>query len=274
MEVIYSDHSNIVPIPDCSFANVFFIEPDINGKPIMMLFDTGAGKTVLTESDTVSVGARILEAGVRAGNNTGQIMDFGTAEIQNFKIGSVVIRNIQVIVVPDNFFEFGQDDTGKSFPAKGCLGWDIISRFCWEIDPANRSYGMKCEGSQKSLNNLTWDSFPIVSAKWEDEEIFLGFDSGLTETMLDNSWQKRLQNLRNTKDIIVGIGGSAEEDVAVADSFDLQIGNQTISLSSIPVMQHAIVGADSIKMSGLLGADVVQGRKWVIDFPNNTFMIW
>jgi len=160
--------------------------------------------------------------------------------------------------------------------AAGFLGWDVISRFRWEVDPVERSYRISME-RQASLQNLHWDSYAILKAEWEGDEVFLGFDSGHTETMLDHTWLERFPNLKYRQDSITGVGGTSEEEVAVVPEITFRlsgrIAGQDVTLRDVPVLQHTVHGAQDPRMCGLLGSDVVQGRRWVIDYPNRSFAI-
>jgi hypothetical protein len=54
---------------------------------------------------------------------------------------------------------------------------------------------------------------------------------------------------------------------------NLSIGEASDLLNDVIVLEHAIYGTNPEKMSGLLGADVVQGRKWIIDYKSHCFII-
>ncbi len=280
MDLTPSQQTENIPMPACRFANVSFIDILLNGHSTTLLFDTGAGKTALTRSAAVAAGAEMQQSSVQAGNHGGQIMTLQTAVVEGVSVGALPVPDLEVIIVPDEDFNFGLDEDGNSFPAAGFLGWDVISLFRWEVDPVERSYRISME-RQASLQNLHWDAYAILKAEWEGDEVFLGFDSGHTETMLDHTWLERLPGLGYRQDSITGVGGTSEEEVAVVPEITFQIASRiagriagkNTTLRDVPVLQHAVHGARDARMSALLGSDIVQGRRWVIDYPNRSFEI-
>lgn len=116
------------------FANLFFIDIFLNDNKITVMFDTGASVTVLNESAIKMLKAEITESTIKAGGSAGKVGDYKTAIVKKIDIGNNVIEEHEVVIVPDKALQFGQDDEGNLFPAKGVLGWDIISLFKWTID--------------------------------------------------------------------------------------------------------------------------------------------
>jgi hypothetical protein len=271
MNLLPPEKPELLKMPEQQFANLVFIDATFNGQPAALMFDTGAAMTMLRRSLVERINGKFANEKVKGGNSAGQALDMETALIPEIRIGSAVITDLSALVLPDECFDFGDDENGNSFSAQGFLGWDIISQFCWEIDP--KSCVISLEKSRKTgkHHNLSWNNFPIIDCRWMNQNIKLGFDSGHTETMLDNTWQDKLEHLSSTTDTLSGIGGSSDETIAVAGSFEVTIGGKSIRLVNVPVVGHEIYGAGGNEMSGLLGADVVHNRRWLIDFNNHHF---
>ncbi len=273
MKITFPSQGDMLSMPDVTYANLFFVDTNVNGNPVVLMFDTGANMTTISQSAYSKINANLLLDKISCGNSAGQTLEADVALVETMMIGNSKVSNFPVLVVPDTYFDFGKDDAGNRFIAQGFLGWDVISQFSWEIDSENRKYYMHKSHPFSCNRNLSWNQFPILSVEWNNAEILMGFDSGHTETILAASWCDHLSDLRTFSDTLTGLGGFSKEDVYIADKIEFMIDNQKILLTNVTILKHDIFGSAGDDMRGLLGADFVQNRKWKIDYPNHHFEI-
>ena len=94
-----------------------------------------------------------------------------------------------------------------------------------------------------------------------------------TETMLDDSWLNRIQGLHSSSAVVQGIGSRSEEEVHIADRLTFFVYGQEVMLEHIEIMNHKIPGSEPGSISGLLGIDLVKGKRWTMDGKSRHFQI-
>ena len=109
------------------FANLLFVDVQIDHEKVIALFDTGANRTVITRSLMQRLHASFEEENFRVGNNNGVVRMLQSTIITHIQIGDISIKNCRVLVVDDAYFDF----TDTIFLAEMLLGWDIISQYRW-----------------------------------------------------------------------------------------------------------------------------------------------
>lgn len=268
-----SKESSDLKMSEIRFANLSFMDIKINGISVTVMFDTGATITVLKESVVRLIGADVTAATVKAGGSSGNTGEYQTAVLNQIILGSHEILDKEILAVPDEAFDFGTDNEGNSFAAGGFLGWDIISRFKWTIDSVNKTFLIENSTKTNEVHNLTWDNYPLIETVWKDEKIYLGFDSGHTESMLGVKMADKLENLEPAVDSTYGADGEITEDAYITKEFNFTILNTPVSLHNLIVLKREIFGQGNNNMKGLLGADIIQNKKWIIDYPNKHFKI-
>lgn len=273
MKVLYSDSTNLINMSKEKFMNLFLIDISVDGETIPFVFDTGATITVISESVANSVNTIILPDTVRAGGNTGSVESFSKRKISTFNIGNNSVEDLSVIVVPDKQLHFGIDKEGNNLSVSGFLGWDIISKFKWTIDPIGRTYTIEKPKWYENKQRLYWDNMPIINAQYDNHHMHFGFDSGNTESMFSKEFIPYLKAKEEKVDELAGVEGIIEEEVYLINSIELTIGNQNIELENISVLKRDVFPTSDFKVMGLLAADIIQNYKCVIDFTNNNFKL-
>ena len=112
------------------FSNLLFLDLRVAGGDITALFDTGAGMTVITRSAAERLGARMEQATLPAGNNSGLVRRLQTAVLSDVRLGDIPAGELRVVVTDDADLDL-RDEIGAAFPAQMLLGWDVISRYRW-----------------------------------------------------------------------------------------------------------------------------------------------
>lgn len=273
IKIKYSESKDTINMSKDQFVNLFLIDIVINGNPIPLLFDTGGSKTVIRKSLAEKMSLSVLSDSVKAGGNTGKIETFSTGVIPILKVGNNSISNLNVIIVPDSQLDFGFDEEGNSLKINGVLGWDVISSFKWVIDPHTRTYSIEKPKANKSKELLYWDNMPIINVKYDNRQMYFGFDSGNTESMFSKEFIPLMKTKKERIDKIAGINEMLEEEVYLLESIKINISNKDIVLNNISVLKRDIFPAKEFKVMGLLAADIIQNHKCVIDFTNNEFQL-
>ena len=273
MKILYSDGANIINMPKKEFMNLFLINIIIDKESIPLVFDTGASITVIGESLAKKIKAIPSSDSITGGINTGKIDTFIKSIIPKLRIGDSTIENLKLIVVPDDKLEFGIDGKGNRLIVNGFLGWDIIKNFKWTIDPKNKNYTVEKPEWYENKGLLYWDNMPIINAKYSNNQMYFGFDSGHTESMFSKEFIPFLETKEESMDEIVGIGGRVKEDVYLVKNIKLKISNKEIELNNISTLKRDLFPTKHFKVMGLLSADIIQNYKCIIDFTNQDFQL-
>lgn len=273
MTISYSNTTTAINMPKERFMNLFLINVIIDEETIPLVFDTGASITVISESLSKSVKAIPLSDSVTAGNNTGNIETVFKSIIPKLRIGNNTIKNLSLIVVPDDNLDFGIDEEGNRLIVNGFLGWDVIKSFKWTIDPDKKNYTIEKPQWSEDKGLLYWDNMPIINAKYHDNKMYFGFDSGHTESMFSKEFIPFIDTKEENTDEIVGIGGRIKEEVYLVNDIKLSISNKEIRLNNISALKRDLFPTKEFKVMGLLSADIIQNYKCIIDFTNQDFQL-
>ena len=172
------------------FANLLFVNVQIEDMRATALFDTGVGMTVIAQSLLRRLRAAPEKEVLRAGNNNGVVRALQTAVIPNIRLGDVCMENGKVLMTDDADFALS-DESGRIFPAEMLLGWDVISRYRW-------SFSAKAESLSVSLPEKTAEHLspeikqdPIVYPEYAGRCFKARVDTGHTGSIFSASWYRR-----------------------------------------------------------------------------------
>ena len=56
--------------------------------------------------------------------------------------------------------------------------------------------------------------------------------------------------------------------MCIVENFTLNIGKQIIVLDHISAINRKVFPTDNEQINGLLGADILEGRNWTLDYSN------
>lgn len=264
---------NHVIFSNNSFENLIFLPVTLNGITVTAMFDTGAQLSFISKSVSEKLGEYSADSPLKGGNNQGHETAFETVSVKNVAIGNFSFAQQRMGVLPDQALDFGEDSRQNRFPAAMLLGWDLISQLCWEFDMQSKTVQVCAGGSLPKGDDLSWGGFPIVTIMYGGESFAVGFDSGHTESFLDSTWLSRLEGLKQSQSLVQGIGSETVEDVNIAERLCFTIKNKEIFLSNIEVANHEVYGATDDRICALLGADILQCTKWILDYKSSRFEI-
>ena len=221
------------------FANLLFVNVQIENVNAIALFDTGAGMTVISKSLLHRFCAVPEKETLRAGNNNGMVREFQTAAIPGIRIGDICVEKCKVLVTDDADFAHS-DESGRIFPAEMLLGWDVISRYRW-------SYSTKDESLSVSLPERTAEHLspeikhgPVVSPEYS-----------------------RLPDIHYHETEIAGVGTSQYKRIPYVRELQLRFQNQTITLQDVDICDKLYGQSEEIE--ALLGYDFLESRDWLLE---------
>lgn len=254
-------------------ANLPLISIEINGHRIPMVFDIGASMTIINESTLKissfsSEGIEVVGAG-----NLGAKIKSKTKIIEDLRIGKIVISDLEVIVVEDSTLDFGVDEDGNDLKIDGFLGWDVIQNFSWKVNRINNEIEVSTSEQAEKDENLFWDNMPIVPVSIDNEDLYFGFDTGNTESILGSNFNASLRKTHHEKELIVGIDGRAEIEIEKLDALKLFVCGCEIQLKNLTMLDRDVFPTTIYEVQGLLAADLIENKVLWLDFKNNKILI-
>ena len=253
---------------------LYLVDVSCDDETFPLLFDTGASMTVVSKSTAERLCAKQTNETVIGGGNAGSRFTAATVLIPRIMIGCAVLKDLKAVVVDDNALDFGEDGHGNHLCINGFLGWDVIQHFRWWFDTQDSCFIMaKPNVAQVESNMENWDNMPIIRVKLNGKDELFGFDSGNTETVLGNRLYSRLTDAKEVTDSFAGIDGVKEERVRSVENFNVQIGQQIVTLCEVPAVDRQIFPTKNEDICGLLAADILKGRNWTLDYFNRFFEI-
>jgi hypothetical protein len=274
MHIRFTQDCSVIPIADVHLVNLVFLNLSVNGKTFPFLFDTGASITVLNAEVAEKISLRFLDQSVKGSGNTGNFIDTKIGVIETLQFGAITILGLEVAVLPSENMTFVIDELGTEMKFYGFLGWDVIRHFKWSINNSDKTIKVETSTPQDCLPNLTHDVQPTISVEFQGDQMFFGFDSGNTESVLGIKMFDRIQPKKQKNDSWTGVDGTTDQTVFDVEEFSFKILDSVILVKHIPMIQKDVYHTKSVESMGLLASDIVAKRNWIIDFPNQHFEIF
>jgi hypothetical protein len=153
------------------------------------LLDTGANLTVIRRSVAARMGLQLSATAESAAGISGRMVAVHSAVIPEFRIGSVVLRNVPVLVVEDSDLTFPELD----YEIDGSLGLPVLAAFGKMTMYADasvklgRGTGEKMRSS--ASHNLFLDGFtPLIAADLGEGDDLFVIDTGAQATILSSKF--------------------------------------------------------------------------------------
>ena len=267
MKINFTNTTNTIAVE--RMESLYLIPVELDDLHIPFVFDTGATMTVMNKTTATRFKAIPSSETVKGGGNARQIFSANTEVIPLVHIGEVTIEDLHVIVVEDEQLDFGETENGNHLIVNGFLGWDIIQHFKWQYDRTENCITMSKPIKEVVPSNLEeWDNMPIIRTLINSKEVLFGFDTGNTESILGDRMYNRLSKSSEVLDVFTGVDGNTEETVRIVENFTLQIGKQMIVLDHVSAIDRKVFPTENEQINGLLGADILEGRGWTLDYSN------
>jgi len=249
----------------------------INGVHATYWFDTGAELSVLTESEAKRFGLREHQASVKVGDVNGTQSNARIAVADELSIGSIRIRHVAFLVLPDNQPPFNEQSPGS----RGLIGIPVLlafSRFVWRAD---RTFEIDPESSHKRVPHagLCFDgNRPLVLLEYDNRPLDFVLDTGATNTDLyppfASAFPELIRSATKTDSYkMEGVGGAKYLEAATLESLKFTIGGFPVMLKSVGVLLKPTTNASKL-FAGNLGIDLLQqAHQSTFDFKAMTLTL-
>ena len=176
-------------------------------------------------------------------------------------IGSIRIRNVAFLVVPDDQPPFNEATPGS----RGLIGLPVLlalSRFVWGAD---RTFQIGTETSHNNVPHadLCFDgNHPVVQVVYDKRVLAFVLDTGATNTDLyppfASAFPALLRSAAKTDSYkMEGVGGAKYMEAATLESLKFSIGGFPTVLKSVGVLLKPTTDASRF-FAGNLGMDLLQ----------------
>jgi len=242
----------------------------INGVHAAYWFDTGADLSVLTESEAKRFGLRVQPASLQVGDLNGTQVNTKIAVADEMHIGSIRIRHVAFLVLPDTQPPFGEGEPGS----RGLIGMPVLlalRTFVWSADKSFE-IGIKSARASAPHADLCFDgNHPAVQVVYEKQPLAFALDTGATNTDLyppfGAAFPELVRAAKKTDTYkMEGVGGAKNMEAATLESLKLSIGGFPVTLKSVGVLLKPTTNASRF-FAGNLGIDLLQqAHKTTFDF--------
>jgi len=241
--------------------NKLFAEIEVNNKKALMLFDTGAGRSYISEDFAVNckIVAKAKSAGQTGG--FGNLKD--VKEISNILIDRINFNNHHFII--DEKFK-------KYFPCDGVLGIDLLSKMNIKLDFKNFTFSFNTADIEIGIPFSINKNKIYLNPKINGTEVTnLIFDTGATNLSIEKELVPKL-NLKLIKN---------DADLKIGDSNGHLIDFETYKINTFEIenlkKQNIISYGYCFKKSrklknlnqnGIIGKSIFDGYIFNFDFKS------
>ena len=254
-----------------------FLPVTVNGVSAHYIFDTGAGYSVITESEAARLALPV--ANVNAGS-IGDVSGNGfpvtkIAYAATLKLDGIELKNVQFLVASDESKLWGDLPPGW----RGALGIQVL-RACemvhWDsagevqLGRRQRPPGGVASALQFGGTGL------FAESEFANRKLSLLLDTGATSTCLYAPFASSFPALvkefgKPGKARFTGAGGDAELETTVMPEVVLPLGGFRVSLRDVHIHPP---GPNASRRHGAIGLDVLnQAREVTIDFRSMKVML-
>ena len=243
------------------------IDARMNGAPVVLVLDSGADRTVLTEAAARRIGLTFDQSDIRRGSGTGGVVSSFAAKVQRFEFAGLSIPDHPVLATPQLLASPGGEQIDGLLPAL------VLSAFDVDLDMPGRKmtlYGGTVCGDTV-IPPWSVPSFSLPADFSQPPRILLRVRAGTAElrALVDTG----AQHMVATNRAAVAAGLTPEVIAAGAPVTMRGVGAQTVQarLVRLPEMEigpergrgvPAIVtdsGLGTVDM--ILGMDYLGGRR-------------
>ncbi len=223
-----------------------------------LIFDTGAGMSVVKRSFANKIGLKMLETSIDANAATGKVVKTSLAVCDSLSIGDILITNTVFLVLEDEALDFPQ---ANFFPL-GAIGFPVIEEMKEISITKTDTLLVKKNQTPGIESNMRLDGLqPMVYLYNGTDTLAYAFDTGATRSHFSAKYYQKYKDFlaqNSVQDTVStsSAGGSAEHLTYRLDSTFLHIGQQRAMLYNIHVHTKDNVTFESVY--GNLGQDLIR----------------
>lgn len=238
----------------------------VAGEHRAFVFDTGA-LSLLSESWAKELGANIVDQPFPMGTGTSKKVMARAGSIPSLEVGQVAAKNLAVVVIPDEALLMEPDGL-PAFRVDAILGWNLIAKLRCILDDSNKTFSLSLSnGKAASLRNLIWDDYPgVILAHESGQRLIFMLDTGARTSRFREPILSKIDfpEIQIRESVIGGVGGKEKVMLKVIKNMGLVIGQKRFRWrEALEEPQEDFI---YFVQDGVLGSDLTQGRKLVIDF--------
>lgn len=221
------------------------MDGSINGKEGRFLFDTGAGRNLITPKLAKEYGLRSLDTDITVAG-VGGLKEGGYAIADTLRIGGMTWVNVPFAVIDTHTGHEEADKFNEKYQLPPVIGLPVM--FCMQeiqLDFAHRELIIPATPTPNPLgkSNLIGTDNELLQLKTVDETghpLYFLFDTGFYYTNMEPTWYNRHRQEVDAAGVpdslrVAGIGGVAITRTYKLPQMKIQIGNGTATIDSIKV---------------------------------------
>ncbi|HYG14469.1 MAG TPA: pepsin/retropepsin-like aspartic protease family protein [Bacteroidia bacterium] len=227
------------------------------------IFDSGANISVITESEAKKINFKYSSGGLKVKGVGGHNIESGIGVADSFKIGSITLRNVALLVLPDETL------TARflflKYSIKGIIGFPVMQQLK-EIQITKKQITVPAVTTPDNSNNMALSGYsPVILMRTEkNDSVNFVFDSGAKITLLFNTFYKKYNylfdpGLKTKTMTVIGAGGRKKIKVKKLKRLPLTTGESKATLKKVAVyMDDFDINVDYL---GIIGQDYIQQFK-------------
>lgn len=233
----------------------------VNGRPLRLLFDTGAEITMINRSalEEISYGAKTVVAGV-GGDVDATIVVLDSLHVGNLSVQKLPVMSTAEDVLDSPWWTFWNSDPD------GILGWDVISKLSFTITELSE-IEYHAGSNQLPVAVLAPTSMPIeVCIKG-----FPGlawFDSGATYSEAGEiGVAKSKSEVEESSSTRYGVGGHTAQTTHRLKALPISVASTAMIIEDLPIDDEL---TRFFAYDVVIGADVLRYCRWSYDGTTRT----
>jgi len=229
------------------------------------VFDTRANISGITKTYAKKVGLRMLNVSFdESSGETG--LKFKTSEgiADSIYIGGILVKNVVFEVMPDSVLYFA----AAKFQLNMIIGYPVIEQFGEVHIFKNGKMTIPLTPAKSDLHNFALDGLdPVVALKKGNDTLDFQFDTGASSSLFYVSYLNKYKTevIESGKKKMLGFygaGGSQKKEVYVLPKINLTLGNKTVTVDNVDVLQQEIIPNE--KFYGNIGQDFTKNFNEII----------
>ncbi|WP_439879609.1 aspartyl protease family protein [Pontibacter sp. MBLB2868] len=230
-------------------AGLLNIPVQASGAVHDMVFDSGAGLSVLSESYAHQLGVTFVSDAtipVKSGI-TGLANPVKLAVAERLNVGGINVSNAVFLVFPDSSLSFG----GGVYKINGIIGFPIISNFGTLTFTEQTKLTVNKENAKGNVKpNMIIDGLkPVIYLAFNGEELPYTFDTGAGRTKLSNNFYGRYKSIVEAKGALQDLQAEGTGGRVSLKGYELP--EVTFFLSGKPIkLEKVFVSQESISTNG------------------------
>jgi hypothetical protein len=253
------------------------VQVQLGRRPQWMIIDTGANICTLSSSAARELGLKLSAGTATTKGIIGETISIHTAVIPQLRLGRATVRNVPVIVIPDQAMYVRR----LRFKIPPSLGFPVLAALGRVTFFADGRFGVRLRQPSSPIlprRNLFLEKLtPLVAANVGDGEQLFTFDTGSSGIFLSAQFYRRhaeaFEGRRLTQFRLAGAGGTRQYPAYYLARLRLRLGGGCTVTRDVPVLA-APQGVSDDHFWGNLGQSAVHAfRSYTLDFRGMSFEV-